>query len=248
MFRQGLRFFSGVSSSKDYYKILGVTAKASKQEIRTAYLQLAKLHHPDSASGNEEKFKELGEAWSVLGNEDSRRNYDNNKDSWYGNNENSQGFPYRQQYGYNESEWQNPQKNPFEEFFKQQEQSRRGKHTEYYEFYDRKSGKKVFYSFTSNKSTKGQGRKSSYKDYVWEHYEESNKEWKDSEQKSGILDLLTLTGLVFSSILCIAMFSKLLRRRNEMESPYEDYYKNYTNPVPKEHVWDEFAKEMSKRR
>jgi len=68
------------SSTKDYYSILGVSEKASHEEIRRAFRKLAMLYHPDKNLGNEqwagEKFKEINEAYAVLGDEAKRREYD----------------------------------------------------------------------------------------------------------------------------------------------------------------------------
>ena len=55
---------------KDYYAILGVEKTASQDEIKKAYRKLAKKHHPDAnkgASASEAKFKDLSEAYEVLG-------------------------------------------------------------------------------------------------------------------------------------------------------------------------------------
>ena len=60
---------------KDYYKTLGVDKGASKDEIKTAFRKLAHEHHPDKG-GNQEKFKEVSEAYSVLGDENKRKQYD----------------------------------------------------------------------------------------------------------------------------------------------------------------------------
>ena len=60
---------------KDYYKILGVSRKASPEEIKKAYYRLAHKYHPDKG-GDEEKFKEINEAYQVLSDEKKRAQYD----------------------------------------------------------------------------------------------------------------------------------------------------------------------------
>jgi molecular chaperone DnaJ len=61
--------------SKDYYNILGVAKGASADEIKTAFRKKAHQHHPDKG-GDEAKFKELNEAYQVIGNEQKRKQYD----------------------------------------------------------------------------------------------------------------------------------------------------------------------------
>ncbi len=61
---------------KDYYHILGVTKTASEEEIKKAYRKLAHQYHPDKATGNEAKFKEINEAYQVLSDATKRRQYD----------------------------------------------------------------------------------------------------------------------------------------------------------------------------
>lgn len=60
----------------NYYETLGVAKTASKDEIKSAFRKLAKKYHPDSIEGNEEKFKEINDAYSVLSNEESKKKYD----------------------------------------------------------------------------------------------------------------------------------------------------------------------------
>lgn len=70
--------------SKDYYKLLGVSKDATKDEISKAYKKLALKYHPDRQVGKseqekkeaEEKFKEISEAAEVLTNDDKRKQYD----------------------------------------------------------------------------------------------------------------------------------------------------------------------------
>src|SRR3990167_754317 len=61
---------------KDYYKILGVNKNASQDEIKKAFRKLAHEHHPDKKGGNEAKFKEINEAYQVLGDQNKRAKYD----------------------------------------------------------------------------------------------------------------------------------------------------------------------------
>lgn len=65
--------------AKDFYDVLGVSKQASGDEIKSAYRKLAKKYHPDLNPNNEEankSFKEVNEAYSVLGDEKKRSNYD----------------------------------------------------------------------------------------------------------------------------------------------------------------------------
>ena len=66
-------------ANKDYYNILGVSKDASPEEIKKAFRHLARKYHPDVNPGNkeaEDKFKEVNEAFQVLGNAEKKAQYD----------------------------------------------------------------------------------------------------------------------------------------------------------------------------
>src|SRR5713226_4795818 len=70
---------------KDYYSTLGVAKTATEKEIKTAYRKLARKHHPDVNPGDksaEAKFKELNEAYEVLGDPEKRKKYDELGSNW----------------------------------------------------------------------------------------------------------------------------------------------------------------------
>lgn len=70
---------------KDYYRTLGVDKKASQEEIKKAYRKLAVRYHPDKNQGNktaEDKFKEISEAYEVLGDPEKRKQYDRLGANW----------------------------------------------------------------------------------------------------------------------------------------------------------------------
>ena len=70
---------------KDYYSTLGVAKTATDKEIKTAYRKMARKHHPDVNPGDkaaETRFKELTEAYEVLGDPDKRKKYDELGANW----------------------------------------------------------------------------------------------------------------------------------------------------------------------
>jgi len=70
---------------RDYYEVLAVPRGASQDEIRKAFRKLARKHHPDVAENKataEEKFKEINEAYEVLGDPEKRKKYDQLGANW----------------------------------------------------------------------------------------------------------------------------------------------------------------------
>lgn len=97
---------------KDYYKILNVDKEASQDDIKKAYRNLAKEYHPDINPGDkvaEDKFKEIGEAYEVLGDSEKRQQYDNfgsqyNFQNGYNFDPSQYGFGNNVRYEYRTSE------------------------------------------------------------------------------------------------------------------------------------------------
>lgn len=69
--------------AKNYYETLGVDKKATQDDIKKAFRKLAQKHHPDKG-GDEAKFKEITEAYSILSDEKRRKEYDNYGQSFPG--------------------------------------------------------------------------------------------------------------------------------------------------------------------
>src|SRR6188768_1310688 len=90
---------------KDYYTTLGVARDASDADIKKAFRKLARQYHPDVAKDKkaaEEKFKEINEAYEVLGDPQKRKKYDQLGSNW------KQGADFRPPPG-----WQNARGQPF---------------------------------------------------------------------------------------------------------------------------------------
>tara|TARA_B100000508_G_scaffold137372_1_gene131816 strand:- start:694 stop:1788 length:1095 start_codon:yes stop_codon:yes gene_type:complete len=70
--------------SKDYYETLGIQKGASRDEVKKAFRKLAAKYHPDKKTGDETKFKEISEAYAVLGDEKKKAEYDTYGHSFQG--------------------------------------------------------------------------------------------------------------------------------------------------------------------
>jgi len=81
-------------TKRDYYEILGVNKSASDDEIKKAYRKAAVKYHPDKEGGDEEKFKEINEAYEVLKDGAKRQRYDQFGHAGVGGNGASGGDPF----------------------------------------------------------------------------------------------------------------------------------------------------------
>lgn len=82
-------------ADKDYYKVLGVSKTATKDEIKKAYRKLAQRYHPDANEGDsaaETRFKEISEAHAILSNDEKRAEYDQIRSFMEGGGERFYGF------------------------------------------------------------------------------------------------------------------------------------------------------------
>lgn len=92
---------------KDYYQILGIKKDASDAEIKSAYRKLARKYHPDvnKTKEAETKFKDINEAYEVLGDKQKRQRYDSFGSNWQGganfdpNQFSNMGFDFSQAFG-----------------------------------------------------------------------------------------------------------------------------------------------------
>src|ERR1700693_4099583 len=107
---------------KDYYQVLGVAKNASEKDIKSAYRRLARKWHPDANPKNpkeaEEKFKEIAEAYEVLGDPEKRKKYDALGADWQRASEQAAAQRrYRAQSGAEETSFNFGEGSGFSDFF-----------------------------------------------------------------------------------------------------------------------------------
>jgi len=105
---------------KNYYKILGVEKTTTQDEIKKAYRKLAVKYHPDKNQGNkkaEETFKEINEAYDVLGDIEKRKKYEQLGENWQQHaNKNQQEYYTQSNKKYNQNQT-NSNESRFSDFF-----------------------------------------------------------------------------------------------------------------------------------
>jgi molecular chaperone DnaJ len=79
-------------AKQDYYEILGLQKGATKEEVKKAFRKLAAKYHPDKQTGDEAKFKEISEAYAVLGDDKKRAEYDTYGHAFQGAGGGQSGF------------------------------------------------------------------------------------------------------------------------------------------------------------
>ncbi|HSX24914.1 MAG TPA: molecular chaperone DnaJ [Candidatus Andersenbacteria bacterium] len=83
-----------MAASVDYYDLLGVSRTATQDEIKKAYRKLAHKHHPDKKGGDEERFKQINQAYEVLSDKGKRAQYDQFGQAFDGSTGGPQGDPF----------------------------------------------------------------------------------------------------------------------------------------------------------
>jgi len=162
---------------KDYYKVLGVSQNASQAEIKKAFYKLAKQYHPDVNKGSDVKFKEINEAYEVLGDDSKKRSYDDarrsasstSSTSGAGYSSGSYGQnPYGQ---YNQNYYQSG--NPY---------TKNSQYSSQQSFYQNKDGKHYYYYYSSTGDAKKD--EEMMKEYFRNFYSSTMKDFMEAMEKN----------------------------------------------------------------
>ncbi|KAL4446434.1 hypothetical protein ABPG74_001175 [Tetrahymena malaccensis] len=205
-----IHFFYSTAKMKDYYKILDVPENATQDQIKKQFYKLAKLYHPDSgdSKGDDEKFKEISEAYNVIGDDSKRTKYDSDR-----NLQKQQQDQSRRQY----NQYQSSQSNQYtyqqyqsfkdhQRRYQQQYQQQQQSQYEEYEPYNP-------YTRSKQQSAQDEQRYKTYKDYqgfqtrdfdrgnmVREGFFENMKDAPELWVLTGIMVLLVLRWFFLTSV------------------------------------------------
>ena len=107
-----------IDPSKDFYSVLQVSPNSDPKQIKHAHKKLSMKYHPDRATGDEDKFKEVQEAWEVLGDPDNKKYYDSIRGEYSSNDHswNNTGKTYRRRRAYDEDPWRDIRQRTLKDF------------------------------------------------------------------------------------------------------------------------------------
>lgn len=165
--------------NKDYYKILGVEIGAKAPEIKKAFYALAKKYHPDVNKGQEEKFKDINEAYEVLGDETKRKDYDSMRSAsaHQTTQQYQQGYnPYQSTNNSYQQQYQQRQSNPYQ-----------GQQQQYYSQSGSNGQNKSYYYYYEQKSTQAQNnqQKKAADGFAEEMFRNIFREYNNNRHQSG---------------------------------------------------------------
>jgi len=205
---------------KNFYSVLGVHSTASHADIKAAYFNLAKKLHPDQPTGNETKFKEITEAYEVLGSEQSRAQYDSGvHQSQQANN------PYQQ----SDNPYQrpnNPYQRPTNPFQQASEDFTNKEWTGSYYRYDPYSGRRTFYKEDFQARGRRYGRRPPQPQDFFKDWEEFarrfNQAYTERQTDTPIFNPYVRAGMVLFGLLWVwSILEQARQRRWERDMFYE---------------------------
>ncbi|EAR97518.2 DnaJ domain protein (macronuclear) [Tetrahymena thermophila SB210] len=157
-----IHFFYSTAKMKDYYKILDVPENATQDQIKKQFYKLAKLYHPDSgdSKGDDEKFKEISEAYNIVGDEGKRIKYDSDRNL------------YKQQQEQNKRQYNQYQSSQSNQYTYQQYQSFKDHQKRYHQQYQQQQQQQYEeyepynpYTRSKQQSAQDDQKYKTYKDY-----------------------------------------------------------------------------------
>jgi curved DNA-binding protein CbpA len=206
------------SNQKDYYKVLNIEKNSTKQNIKQAYYKLSKVYHPDinNESEAETKFKEIQEAYDILGDESRKNEYDQsiNQSHYYENKNNSR----------NQQQQQNPFNNRHSNI-----RNRTTSSTSSYDFKDYYNNK-TNYKTSSSSGSSGSGINENDLNNYWNNKEFGpHDEIKDAYKRT----LYTVTFSFIIVLVLINMINMAINRERQIAIKKADQIRkqeiNYNN-------------------
>lgn len=154
---------NNININKNYYKILNVNEKSTPSEIKKNFYLLAKKYHPDMNKGKEEQFKEINEAYEILGDDNKKKQYDDMRK--YNNSSTSSNNAYSS----------NSYSQNYNNYYQSQNQGQKQQQSYYY--YETRQGPKDFKNMKFNKMNQDEIRFNAGKNPNMNFHEEVFKEF-----------------------------------------------------------------------